>query len=89
VEVTEDVQRLGLPRKIIRKQAGNLGILGGKIVRDSIETPAPREVPVEELVLNVLEEGGPMIYHCDSEEQQHCFESTCRKLRRILEQQPR
>jgi hypothetical protein len=61
----------------------------GKIVRDSNETAAPKEVPVEELVLDVLEEGGPMTHHCDSEEQQHFFGSACPKLRRILEQQPR
>jgi hypothetical protein len=85
----EHLVRLELSRKTIRKHADNLWILGGEIIRDLNETPSLRKVPVEELVFNLLEEGGPLLYHCDSEEQQRSFESTCRKLRRFLEQQPR
>jgi hypothetical protein len=85
----EHLVRLELSRKTIRKHVDNLWILGGEIIRDLNETPSLRKVPVEELVFNVLEEGGPLLYHGDSEEQQRSFESTCRKFRHFLEQQPR
>jgi len=77
-----------LSRKTVRKHVDNLWILGGEIIRDLNETPSLRKVPVEELVFDVVKEGGPLLYHCDSEEQQRSFESTCRKFRRFLEQQP-
>ena len=80
---------LNLSRKTMRKHADNLWILGGEIIRDLNETPSLRKVPVEDLVLDVLQEGGPLLYHGDSEEEQRSFESTCRKFRRFLEQQPR
>ncbi len=38
---------------------------------------------MHELVGTVLENDGPLLYHCDSEGQQNSFESTCRKLRRF------
>ena len=85
----EHLVRLDLSRKTIRKHADNLWILGGEIIRDLNETPSLRKVPVEELVFNLLEEGGPLLYHGDSEEQQRSFGSTCRKFRHFLEQQPR
>lgn len=80
---------LDLNRKTIRKHADNLWILGGEIIRDLNQTPSLRKVPVEDLVFDVLQEGGPLLYHGDSEEQQRSFESTCRKFRRFLEHQPR
>ena len=76
-----------LSRKTIRKHVDNLWILGGEIIRHQNETPSLRKAPVEDLVFDVLKEGGPLLYHCDSEEQLRSFESTCRKLRRFLEQQ--
>ena len=85
----EHLVRLELSSKTIRKHVDNLWILGGEIIRDLNETPSLRRVPVEELVFNLLEEGGPLLYHGDSEEQQRSFESTCRKFRRFLEQQRR
>jgi hypothetical protein len=83
----EHLIHANLSRKTIRKHVDNLWILGGEIIRDLNETPSLRKVPVEDLVLDVLKEGGPLLYHCDSEEQLRSFESTCRKLRRFLEQQ--
>ena len=80
---------LNLAGKTIRKHVDNLWILGGEIIRDLNETPPLRKAPVEALVFDVLKEEGPLLYHCDSEEQQCSFESTCRKFRRFLEQQPR
>ncbi len=77
----EHLVRLELSRKTIRKHADNLWILGGEIIRDLDQTPSLRKVPVEELVFNLLEEGGPLLYHGDSEEYERCFESTCRGTR--------
>jgi len=76
-----------LSRKTIRKHVDNLWILGGEIIRDLNETPSRRKLPIEALVFDVIKEGGPLPYHCDSEEQLRSFESTCRKFRRFLEQQ--
>jgi hypothetical protein len=76
-----------LSRKTIRKHVDNLWILGGEIIRDLNETPSRRKMPIEELVFDVLNDGGPLPYHSDSEEQLRSFESTCRKFRRFLEQQ--
>jgi hypothetical protein len=78
---------LHLSRKTIRKHIDNLWILGGEIIRDLNDTPSLRKRPVEELVLDVLQEGGPLLYHSDSEDEQRSFESTCRKFWRFLEQQ--
>jgi hypothetical protein len=84
----EHLIRLNLSRKTIRRHVDNLWMLGGEIIRDLNETPSLRKVPAEALLLDVVKDGGPLLYHCDSEEQQRSFESTCRKLRRFLEQQP-
>ena len=80
---------LNLSPKTIRKHVDNLWMLGGEIIRDLNETPALRKVPVEDLLRDVLKEGGPLLYHSDSEEQQRSFESTCRKFLRFLEQRLR
>jgi hypothetical protein len=75
---------LGLSRKTIRKHVDNLWVLGGEMIRDLHETPALRKVPMETLVFNMIQDGGPILYHNDSEEQQRSFESTCNKFRRFL-----
>ena len=74
----------GLTKKTVQKHVDNLWILGGEIIRDLQETPKLRKKPVGELIDILLENDGPLLYHCDSEEQQRSFESTCRKLRRYL-----
>jgi hypothetical protein len=76
----------GLSRKTLRKHRDNLWILGGEIVRQLQEAPALRKRPIEQLVFSVLDdEGGPLIYHCTSEDEQRSFDSTCRKLLRFLQ----
>ena len=74
----------GLTKKTIQKHVDNLWILGGEIIRDLQETPKLRKKPVNEIVATSLQNDGPLIYDCDSEEQQRSFGSTCRKLRRYL-----
>ena|SRR5215831_2855701 len=85
----EHLVGLGLSRKTMRKHVDNLWVLGGEMIRDLHETPALRKVPVETLVFNVIQDGGPILYHNDSEEQQRSFESTCSKFRRFLEGEKR
>jgi hypothetical protein len=78
-----------LSRKTIRKHIDNLWVLGGEIIRDLNEDPTLRKVPVERVLFDLLhDEGGPLIHGCDSEEAQRSLDSTCRKLRRFLNQQP-
>ena len=81
--------QLPLARNTLRKHVNNLWVLGGEIIRRLNDTPALRDVPVSDLVFDVVEDGGPLPYGCDSEEEGRSFESTCRKLRRFLEQQGR
>jgi len=84
----EHLIQQNLSRNTMRKHVDNLWILGGEIIRDLNETPSLRKVPVQALVLEVIKEGGPLLYHGDSEDQLRSFESTCRKFRRFLEQHP-
>lgn len=79
-----DLAGSGLSKKTIRKHIDNLWVLGGEIIRDLQETPKLRKKPLNKLIDHLLDNDGPLIYHCDSEEQQRSFESTCRKLRRYL-----
>jgi hypothetical protein len=82
----EHLVELELSRKTIRKHVNNLWLLGGEIIRDLHETLALRKVPVETLVFNMIEDGGPILYHNDSEEQQRWLESTCGKFCRFLKE---
>lgn len=75
-----------LSPKTIQKHVDNLWLLGGEIIRDLNQTPSLRKAPVEKLLSERIEDGGPLLYHCDSEEQQRSFDSTCRKLHRFLQQ---
>jgi hypothetical protein len=79
---------LQLSRKTLRKHVDNLWLLGGELIRDVNTTPALRKRPIAALLFAAVEEGGPLLYHGDSEAEQRSFDSTCRKLRRFLEQQP-
>ena len=74
----------GLTKKTVQKHVDNLWVLGGEIIRDPQETSKLRKKPVSEIIATLLENNGPRLYHCDSEEHQRSFESTCRKLRRYL-----
>ena len=78
-----------LSRKTLRKHVNNLWVLGGEIIRKLNDTPSLRNVPVDDLVFDVVQDGGPLPCGCDSEEALQSFESSCRKLRRFLEQQAR
>jgi len=80
---------LQLSPKTLRKHVDNLWVLGGEIIRDLNQTPSLRKAPIESLVFDTVAEGGPLPHGCDSEQELRSFESTCRKFRQFLEQQPR
>jgi hypothetical protein len=82
----EQLALSNLSQKTIRMHVDNLWGLGGEIIRDLNDTPSLRKVPVPRLLLKTIADGGPLLYHCNSEEQQRSFDSTCRKLRRFLDQ---
>jgi hypothetical protein len=81
---------LGLSPKMLRKHRDNLWLLGGELIRELWETPKLRRRPIEDLVASALDdEGGPLLSHHPSEEEQRSFDSTCRKFHRFLrERQP-
>lgn len=80
---------LGLSRKTIRKHVDNLWVLGGEMIRDLHQISSLRKVPIETLVFQLIQDGGPILYHNDSEEQERSFASTCSKFRRFLESRSR
>jgi hypothetical protein len=75
-----------LSPKTIQKHVDNLWVLGGEIIRDLHQTPALRKAPVERLLFDLIQDGGPLLYNNNSEEQQNSFQATCRKFCRFLTQ---
>lgn len=73
-----------LSEKTFRRHVNNLWLLGGEIIRSLNLTPSERTVPIERLVFDTVQEGGPLLYHSNSEEELRSFESTCRKFERFL-----
>ena len=79
-----------LSSKTIQKHVDNLWSLGGEIIRDLNENPSLRRKSIEQILDNRLDdEGGPLVYAMESEKPlQRSFDSTCRKLYRLLSQSP-
>jgi len=75
-----------LSPKTIQKHVDNMWVLGGEFITELNYTPSLRKAPVEKVLADMIKDGGPILHHGDSEEQQRSFESTCRKLWRFLNQ---
>ena len=75
-----------LSPKTIQKHVDNMWVLGGELITELNYTPSLRKAPVEKVLADLIKDGGPILRHGDSEEQQRSFESTCRKLWRFLNQ---
>jgi hypothetical protein len=76
---------LELSRKTLRQHRDNLWLLGGELIRDLHEAPRLRKRPIDQVVREALDdEGGPLISHGASEDQQCSFDATCRKFYRFL-----
>jgi len=72
-----------LSPKTIQNHVDNMWALGGEFIRDLHSDSSLRKKPVEQVLLRMIEYGGPLLYH-SGEDQQRSFDSTCRKFRRFL-----
>jgi len=72
-----------LTPKTIQKHVDNMWALGGEFIRDLNYDPRLRKQSVAQHLLNIIENGGPLLHH-GGEDQQRSFDSTCRKFRRFL-----
>src|SRR5437879_10812556 len=84
----ENLAASDLSPKTIQKHVDNLWALGGEIIRDLYEDPSLRRKHIEQILADRIDdEGGPLVYAMESEEnQQRSFDSTCKKLHRFLSQ---
>ena len=73
-----------LTRKTVHKHINNLWLLGGEVIRDLNEDGKLRKIPIDQLLLQILDEDGGPLIHNGSEEEQRSFDSTCRKLYSFL-----
>lgn len=77
----------GLSPKTRRLHRDNLWLLGGELIRELWETPTFRKRPIADLIAATIDDdGGPLLSHHPSEEEQRSFDSTCRKFHRFLRQ---
>jgi hypothetical protein len=82
----EELVASDLSPKTIQKHVDNLWALGGEIIRELHDDPSLRKKSMEQILNERIDDqGGPLIYAMESEEQQQrAFDSTCKKLRRFL-----
>jgi len=69
----------------IQRHVDNLWALGGEFIRDLHYDPPQRKKPVKQVLLKMIEYGGPLLYH-GGEAEQNSFDATCRKLKRFLDE---
>jgi len=84
----EQLAASDLSPKTIQKHVDNMWALGGEFIRDLHSDSSLRKKPVEQVLLQMIEYGGPLLYH-GGEDQQRSFDSTCRKFRRFLSETAR
>jgi len=74
-----------LSRKTLRRHRDNIRVLGGEVIRRLQMDSALRRMPIEQVVLGLIEEeGGPLLSHRESDDDQRSFDATCRRLFRFL-----
>jgi hypothetical protein len=81
----EHLAASNLSPKTIQKHVDNMWVLGGEFIRDLNFDPPLRKKPVKQVLLKMIEYGGPLLYH-GGEAEQTSFDSTCRKFRRFLDE---
>jgi hypothetical protein len=74
-----------LSPQTIQRHVDNMWALGGEFIRDLHYDPPMRKRPVKQVLLKMIEYGGPPLYHGE-EAEQSSFDATCRKFRRFLDQ---
>jgi hypothetical protein len=72
----------------IQKHVDNMWALGGEFIRELHSDSSLRKKSVERVLSEMIEYGGPLLYH-GGEDQQRSFNSTCRKFRRFLSETAR
>ena len=84
----EELVASDLSPKTIQKHVDNLWALGGEIIRDLHQDPPLRRKNIDQILADRIdEEGGPLVYAMESEEdQQRSLDSTCKKFHRFLSQ---
>ena len=76
-----------LSRTTLRRHRDNIWVLGGEVIRRLQMDSRLRRAPIEQVVLDlIVEDGGPLLSHRQSEAEQRSFDTTCRKLFRFLTQ---
>lgn len=71
----------------VNRHMDNLWLLGGELIRKINMNPELRKnAPMDLLLDNVDETGGPYCGHLDTEEQMRAYEATCRKLFKFLQE---
>jgi hypothetical protein len=76
---------LFMSRKTLRRHRDNIWALGGEVIRQLQMDRSLRRRPIEQIVLNLIDDdGGPLLSHGQSEVEQRSFDTTCRKLFRFL-----
>ena len=79
-----DLLQHALTDKTLARHRDHLQMLGGEIIRRRHDPLELAKQPVDELLLNLIEEdGGPLIWPRITESAQNAFDSTCRKLYRF------
>jgi hypothetical protein len=79
----ESLAASDLSPKTIQKHVDNMWALGGEFIRDLHSDSSLRRKPAERVLRQMIEYGGPLLYH-GGEDQQQSFDSTCNKFRRFL-----
>jgi hypothetical protein len=79
----EHLAASNLSPKTIQRHIDNMWALGGEFIRDLHYDPSLRKKPVEQVLLKMIEYGGPLLRH-GGEDEQRSFDATCRKFRRFL-----
>jgi hypothetical protein len=78
----------GLTLKTRQRHLDHLQMLGGEIIRRRHQDPSLAKLPIQELLLNLIEDdGGPLIWPRITESAQNAFDCTCRKLYRFIDKQ--
>ena len=72
-----------LSPRTIQKHVDNMWALGGEFIREFHSDSSLRKKPVELVLRQMIEYGGPLLYH-GGEDQQRSFDSTCRKFHGFL-----
>lgn len=76
--------------KTVKRHLDNLWLLGGELIRAIHMGPEDRaRTPMELLLDNIDETGGPSCRHLDTAEEFGSYDATCKKLFRFLQKNSR